>query len=160
MKSVTGFFTSEHSKTEKIGFLGTQMRVVAKGIQTNGAFGLIEQTLPAGFAPPMHIHHGEDEAFYLIEGQILFTCGEETFEAFPGMFVFLPRDIPHGFQVRGNQSARLLQFSFPAGLEEFFIEAGEKYIESEPSLVTPENIEKMLRIAPKYRIEILGPSSR
>lgn len=157
MKSNTGFFASDPNNSGRIWFLGTQMRLAVNSAQTNGAFGLIEQTLPPGFAPPLHVHHREDEAFYVIEGKISFTCGEETFEAFPGTFIFLPRDVPHGFRVKENQSARLLQFSFPGGLEEFFIEAGYTNVEAEHRLVTQEDIERMLRTAPKYGIEILSP---
>ena len=43
------------------------------GESTNGAFGLIEQLIPAGFASPYHIHHLEDEAFYVLEGEVMFV---------------------------------------------------------------------------------------
>jgi quercetin dioxygenase-like cupin family protein len=87
-------------------FLGTLMTLKATGATTGHAFGLIEQVLPAGFAPPLHVHHGEDEAFYILEGHLTFTCGERTWEAPAGTFVFLPRDMVHGFRVAGDQPAR------------------------------------------------------
>ncbi|MGH9454238.1 MAG: cupin domain-containing protein [Terriglobia bacterium] len=46
----------------------------ATGESTGGAFGLIEQLIPAGFATPYHVHHAEDEAFYVLEGQLTFIC--------------------------------------------------------------------------------------
>jgi hypothetical protein len=49
-----------------IWFLGTLMTLKATGEQTKGTYGLIEQILPPGFSPPLHVHHGEDEAFYRI----------------------------------------------------------------------------------------------
>lgn len=152
-----GFFVSDRGQGKTVWFLGTQMQLRAQGDQTNGSFGVIEQVLPSGFAPPVHIHHGEDEAFYLLEGEASFTCGDETINAHPGTFIFFPRNVPHWFQIKGDQPARLLQFNFPAGLEHFFIEAGEVSEDSENHPVTHESIEKMAMTAPKYFLEILGP---
>lgn len=138
-------------------FLGSLMSLKASGEQTGGAFGLIEQVLPPGFAPPLHIHHDEDEAFYLLEGEMSFTCGDQTTRAKPGSFIFFPRDIPHWFRVEGTKSARLLQLNAPAGLERFFVEAGKPATE----LVLPPaelpDLEKLVSIAAKYNLEILGP---
>jgi quercetin dioxygenase-like cupin family protein len=137
--------------------LGSLMSLKASGEQTGGAFGLIEQVLPPGFAPPLHIHHHEDEAFYLLEGEMSFTCGDQTIRAKPGSFIFFPRDIPHWFRVEGTKSARLLQLNTPAGLERFFVEAGKPAKE----LVLPPaelpDLEKLVSIAAKYNLEILGP---
>lgn len=157
MGTKTGFFASYRGQGKTVWFLGTQMHLRAQGDQTNGAFGVIEQVLPPGFAPPVHVHHGEDEAFYLLEGKASFTCGDKTIDAHPGTFIFLPRNVPHWFQIEGDQPARLLQFNFPAGLENFFIEAGKVFVDSENPPVTRESIEKMAVTAPKYSLEILGP---
>src|SRR5437667_10307616 len=54
-------------------FLGALTLVKSTGESTNGAFGLIEQLIPAGFASPYHIHHLEDEAFYVLEGEVMFV---------------------------------------------------------------------------------------
>lgn len=153
----TGFFASDQGRGKTVWFLGTKMTLRAHGDQTSGAFGAIEQELPPGFTPPVHIHHNEDEAFYLLEGEASFTCGDETIDAQPGSFIFFPRNIPHWFRIKGDKPARLLQFNFPAGLENFFIEAGELSAEFENRPATRENIEKMIMIAPKYLLEILGP---
>jgi quercetin dioxygenase-like cupin family protein len=140
-----------------IWFLGTLMSLKATGAQTNGAFGLIEQVLPHGFAPPLHIHHGEDEAFYLLEGEASFTCGDQTVKAKPGSFIFFPRDIPHWFRIEGAKPARLLQLNTPAGVEHFFVEAGEPALESVLPPAGPPDLEKLVAIAGKYNLEILGP---
>ena len=158
MVYTNGLYASERENGSLVWFLGTLMDLRATGAQTNGAFGLIEQQLPPGFMPPVHVHHGEDEAFYLLEGEATFTSGDQTVTAHPGTFVFFPRDIPHWFRIEGEQPARLLQFNFPAGLETFFQEAGEKAENSMIPPSTPPNIEKMLSIAPGYRLEIMGPA--
>ena len=145
-----------HDAGESVWFLGTLMTVKATGATTRGAFGLIEQELPSGFATPTHVHHGEDEQFYILEGEITFHCGEHPLVAEAGAFVFLPKGIAHGFQVTSDTSARLLQFNFPAGVERFFIEAGEPAADgAQPS--GPPDFGKVAALAAKYQMEILGP---
>jgi quercetin dioxygenase-like cupin family protein len=140
---------------EAVWFLGTLMTVKATGATTGGAFGLIEQELPPGFATPTHIHHNEDEPFYVLQGELTFHCGERTLVAGAGSFVFLPRGIAHGFQVTSETPARLLQFNFPAGVEQFFIEAGEPATEgAQPG---PPDFGKMMALAAKYHMDILPP---
>ncbi|HXF64812.1 MAG TPA: quercetin 2,3-dioxygenase [Caldilineaceae bacterium] len=142
---------------QAIWFLGTLMTLKATGEQTGTRFSLIEQVLPPGFAPPLHIHHAEDEAFYLIEGTITFYCGNQTFLAHAGSFIYLPKEIPHAFVVEGDQSARLLQFTTPAGLEQFHVEMGEPA----PGQILPPpsapDIPKLLALASKYHFEVVGP---
>jgi quercetin dioxygenase-like cupin family protein len=157
MNSSDGFFISERDQGSLVWFLGTLMNLRATGEQTRDSFGLIEQVLPPGFTPPLHIHHGEDEAFYLLEGQASFTCGDRTAQAQPGSFIFFPRDIPHWFRIEGDQPARLLQFNFPAGLEHFFQQAGEHVADPKTPPAGPPDFEKMASAAPVYRLEILGP---
>jgi len=138
-------------------FLGTLMTVKATGETTRGAFGLIEQELPPGFATPMHVHHSEDEPFYILEGEVTFHCGERTLVAQPGAFVFLPRGIVHGFEVTGGTPARLLQFNFPAGIEHFFVAAGEPAPTRTLPPPGPPNLDKVIALADAYHFEIVGP---
>lgn len=140
-----------------IWFLDTLMTVKATSAQTGGAFGLIEQVLPPGFAPPPHVHHAEDEAFYILEGTFTFTCGDQTLKAGPGSYIFMPRNIPHTFRVEGTEPAKLLQLNTPAGLEQFFVEMGEPAQGLTLPPAGPPDIEKLLSLAPKYNFEILGP---
>jgi len=138
-------------------FLGTLMTVKATGETTRGAFGLIEQELPPGFATPQHVHHGEDEPFYIIEGEVTFFCGGRTMVAASRSFVFLPKGVVHGFTVTSATPARLLQFNFPAGIEHFFVEAGEPAPQRIVPPPGPPNLEKVVALAEKYRFEIVGP---
>jgi quercetin dioxygenase-like cupin family protein len=138
-------------------FLGTLMTLKAAGETTRHAFGLIEQVLPPGFAPPPHVHHREDEAFYILEGQLRFSCGDRTWQTTPGTFVFLPRGIVHGFRVEGSQPARLLQFNTPAGIEHFFVQAGEPAQQRALPPAGPPQVDKVLARAEAYGIDIMGP---
>jgi quercetin dioxygenase-like cupin family protein len=98
---------------------------------------------------PLHVHSKEDEAFYVIDGSITVRCGEETLEAGPGSFVFLPRGIPHAREASSSEATVLL-ISVPAGFDEFMHElhqAGE---------VSDEVRDQ---IAGKYGITFLGTSA-
>ncbi len=150
-------FTLGPGEGTAIWFLGTLMTLKATGATTRQALGLIEQVLPPGFAQPPHVHHGEDEAFYILDGHLTFTCGERTWDAPAGTFVFLPRDIVHGFRVVGNQPARLLQFNMPAGLEQMFAEAGEPALELTLPPVGPPQVDRLLAAMARYNVEIAGP---
>jgi uncharacterized cupin superfamily protein len=77
-------------------FLGTLLRVKATAEQTGGAFGLIDNVLPAGFASPYHMHRNEDESFYVVEGEMTFYVGDERVKAEAGAFVYGPRGVPTG----------------------------------------------------------------
>lgn len=142
---------------KSIWFLGTLMTIKATAESTQGAFSLIEQVAPPGFAPPLHVHHAEDEPFYVLEGEVTFYCGDRIIHATPGTFVLLPRDIPHSFHVEGSTPARLLQLTLPAGLENFFEEMGEPAKEMTLPAPAPPDIGKLMALASKYNFEIVGP---
>ncbi len=138
-------------------FLGTEMRMLASGEQTGRALGLIERVAPPGFAAPPHIHHAEDEAFYVVSGSATFHCGEHAIEGGPGAFVWLPRDVPHWFEVHPGGPARLLQFNTPAGLERFFEEMGTPMSEPMTVPAAPPDIARLMSLAARYQIDLLPP---
>ena len=93
---------------EGLWFFNGLFTVKAGGPDTREAFTLIEAELPAGEGPPPHIHHNEDEGFYILEGEVSITCGEQTWTAVPGSFAMLPRGVPHSFTVSPAGNARML----------------------------------------------------
>jgi mannose-6-phosphate isomerase-like protein (cupin superfamily) len=137
--------------------LGTLLIVKATGAQTGGAFGLVDNVLPAGFAGPYHVHRNEDESFYVVEGEMTFYVGGERVKAGPGAFVYGPRGVPHGFKVEGTVPARLLLLNTPAGFEGFPVEVGELAKELTLPPAEPPDMERLMALAAKYDIEILGP---
>lgn len=64
------FYALKPGEGKSIWFLGTLMTVLACDEQTDGVYTLIDATMPAGFGPPPHIHHDEDELFFMLEGKI------------------------------------------------------------------------------------------
>jgi quercetin dioxygenase-like cupin family protein len=142
---------------QAVWFLGTLVIVKATGEQTGGAFGLIDNLMPGGFASPYHTHRNEDESFYVVEGEMTFYVGEERVKAEPGAFVYGPRGVPHGFEVHGTEPARILLQNYPAGFEGFPVEVGEPAEELTIPPAEPPDMERLMAIAAKYDIEILGP---
>src|SRR5215468_3235610 len=76
--------------------------------------GVVEAVIMPGDEPPLHVHGGEDEWFYLLDGEVSFHVGGETFRAGPGGFVSFPRGIPHTFTVE-TALARFLVINTPGG---------------------------------------------
>jgi quercetin dioxygenase-like cupin family protein len=137
-----------------IRFLGLPTLLRSTGDDTNGAFGLVEHwSMPTGFASPYHVHHLEDEAFYVLEGELAFVCDGKWIRTGAGGYVFGPREIPHGFKVTGTGPARMLLLCAPAGFERFVMELGE---DPDAPAVEPD-IPKLVAVAAKYKIDILGP---
>jgi quercetin dioxygenase-like cupin family protein len=87
---------------------GARILIKVAGYDTVGQLALMESTYPLGLSVPEHRHDGEDELFYLLEGQLQGFCGEDRWTATPGSFVLVPRDQPHGFVVVGGGAARAL----------------------------------------------------
>ena len=72
---------------------------------------------PRGTAPPVHLHHNEDEAFYILEGEVTVLVGDERIDLGAGDYCFAPRGVPHAWIVR-SERARMLVTLSPAGLEQ------------------------------------------
>jgi len=102
---------------------GGTMRIIAGAESTAGCFSVCEMTEPPGGGAPLHVHHREAEAFYVLEGEVQVICGEMTATAGAGSFVFAPRDVPHKFAVLGDRPLRMLLLFSRPGFETFFREA-------------------------------------
>jgi mannose-6-phosphate isomerase-like protein (cupin superfamily) len=101
---------------------------------TNGSLALVEATVPPGGGPLPHVHYGNDEAFYLIFGELEFLDGDRTLHAGPGDFLFVPRGIRHRFVNKGLHPAKMLFLFTPAGIEGSILDAGE---EARPGELSP-----------------------
>ncbi len=141
---------------QAIWFAGALMLLKAGSDQTDGGFAFLDQRVPGNYAAPRHVHHAEDEAWYVLEGNATFYCGDETFAAGPGSWVFLPRDIPHTFHV-GPEGGRLLTLSAPAGFAKFVKAAGKQAPRLAIPPQEPPDIEQLAKTAAQYGIEIVGP---
>jgi quercetin dioxygenase-like cupin family protein len=134
------------------------MEIKARAEDTGGALGLIEGSFhEEGYGPPLHVHSREDEAMYVLEGQIRFRRGDDEFVAGPGTWVWQPRGVPHAFRVESERARALIVFT-PAGLERMFEEGGVPAGDSaEPPQPQPQDHEAAAALAKSYGFEVIGP---
>ena len=93
--------------------IGTiHMRVQEDGTHTRGTLGLAE-VAPHTPTPPPHIHHAHEEGFYLLEGELEFLAGSETFRVSQGTFVMVPIGTVHTFSNPTDRPARFLNMFTP-----------------------------------------------
>src|SRR5215831_16369736 len=112
----------QHGRT--VSLVGDVYRFLATGEDTNCKYILIEALVSPGGGPPPHVHSREEEGFYILEGEITFTINGERVVATPGTFANMPVGTPHSFKNEGGQTARMLLWVAPAGLERMFFEVG------------------------------------
>jgi quercetin dioxygenase-like cupin family protein len=105
-----------------VGVLRDQSTFKVLSEETGGAYAILEQKIPAGHGPPLHVHRHETEIFYVLEGQFEIIVGEQKVHAAAGAMVVGPRDIPHTFRNVGPQDARLLLTVIPGRFANYFIE--------------------------------------
>ena len=99
------------------GFHGSRVLLKASGDQTCRQLAVMECSYPAGLSVHVHVHDGEDEMFYVIAGELSGTCGDDTWSARAGSFVFVPRDTPHSFTVTSTEPATALVITGPPRLD-------------------------------------------
>jgi quercetin dioxygenase-like cupin family protein len=147
------------SEGRTIGVVGDVYRFLATGDETNGAYAMWEALVPPGGGPPPHIHSREEEAFYVFEGEITFQIDGQKLVATAGMFANMPVGCQHSFRNDSDKPAKMIISVAPAGLEQMFVEVGHPLEASATSAPSPSraDIEKLLRIAPNYGIEIKLP---
>ena len=148
-----GMIPPNGSKTGKsFNVVGDRLNVLLDGEDTDGAFALFDVVTPPGGGPPLHVHHREDEFFYVLEGEVEFMVAGQRSRASAGTFAVGPRDIPHAFQNPGSTSLHMLIMVRPAGAEKFFEEASAM---TAPG--SPPDIAEFSALAKRYGMEILGP---
>ncbi len=144
---------------EAFWWMGSLALIKASGKDTNNQYALVEVVEHEGAEAPLHVHHNEDEAFWILEGSLTFEVGDKTIQAEAGSFLFGPKNVPHRYTVNKG-SARLLFILTPSGFEDFIRETSEPA----PSAILPplaapptdEEMEQLMPIVQKYGMEILG----
>lgn len=102
-------------------YMGGCWTFLAQGKDTNDQFALIEAKLRKGLEPPRHTHTREDETYYVLDGEMQFTAGEEEHNLKTGDFLYLPKNIGHHFKLLTDTVTVLIHIA-PAGLDKMFWE--------------------------------------
>lgn len=137
-----------------IRFFEQTIAILTTASDTNGVLGAVEVAGPGGAVPPLHVHRREDETFYVLEGDDRVFIGDGVITASPGTWVWGPRDVPHGYQVRSDRG-RHLSLVMPGGFEAFFEEVA--------AIATPDadprtEMRRLAAAAARYGVELLGPA--
>ena len=138
---------------ERLNWMGEPTTIKVTGAETSGHYAIAEViSTPNGFVP-LHVHHAEDEAFLIVDGEVDFTVGDQTFAAGPGAFVFGPRGVPHAYKVKTKQARIVMMFS-PAGFEGFIRETSVPL--DAPVHEGEMDMDALMATAARYNTEILG----
>jgi mannose-6-phosphate isomerase-like protein (cupin superfamily) len=127
MQATTQTFVRGRDEGEPTWFFNALMTTVASTAETAGAYSLTEHLVTAASNPPMHVQVDEDEAFYIIDGEVEFEVDGQVAVATPGTFAFVARGAAHCFRVLTDTARMLVICSGKPSdnLEDFFLAMGE-----------------------------------
>jgi mannose-6-phosphate isomerase-like protein (cupin superfamily) len=137
-------------------WVGMLAEIKARAASTAGALTLVEVTCGPGYQAPLHVHHREDEAFWILDGRVTLHVGDASIEAGPGDYAFGPRDVPHRFDV-GGQGCRMLFILTPAGMEDLILATSEpaRSRTLPPPESEPPDFDRLRTIVARYGCELL-----
>ena len=147
---VTAYVVGAGSGESFRGPAGGPTTIKARTENTGGTFTMLEVTVGPKEGPPLHLHHREDEMWYVLDGMFRFIAEESIFEAPTGSFVFVPRRTAHCFQNMGVEPATVLVMFTPSGMERFF----EEHAKLPAGPVDPDRYRE---IAAGSWMDVLGP---
>ncbi len=129
-----------------VGVLRDQSVFKVLSEQTGGAYAILEQKIPAGHGPPLHVHRHETEIFYILAGEFEFTVGDQKVQATTGSLLVGPRDIRHTFRNIGTEEGRLLLTVITGRFANYFLEVN----------AVPDHDRAAIRaLCARYDVEIL-----
>ena len=137
--------------------MGGLFETLVSGTETGGQLAVSVVTQPPGIATPLHVHTREAEAWYLLEGTMIYQAGDQRVELAPGDFIYMPRDVPHAF--RTTSAVRYIGLTLPGELMDLYDEVGSPALERRlpDGGVTGNDVARWLAAAPRYGLSIVGP---
>jgi quercetin dioxygenase-like cupin family protein len=159
-RQLAPFGRGRQSLKESVWSSGHLLTFLATGEDTQGRFALIEGVTRKGNVPPPHIHHREDETFYIVEGEMTVTVGGKKIKGTPGSVIFAPRGIVHSFEIN-SERLRMLVLLTPAGLDGYFKQCSvpAPAMTMPPPVEVPySEIQKLLDVGAKYGLEFVLPN--
>lgn len=132
-------------------WLGVKYRLVQTAATSGGSLSITRSMSPAGSGPPRHIHHAEDETFYILSGRCDFWVGGEVFHRAAGETMFVPRGTEHTFRIPDDAPCDHLVVLTPGGFEGFFAEMAKGQYR------VPEDMGQIAAIASGFNLSFTGP---
>ena len=142
---------------EALWCVGALTTVKAAAGQTAGAYSIIEDLAPGGSGTPLHRHPEDDEAFYVLDGELTFYLGnDEPIRASAGSFVHIPGGTVHAFRV-DSETARYLIITTPQH-ERFYRAIAEPAQSRSIPPETPMDMDMIGAACETYGVEGVGPA--
>ncbi len=116
---------------------------------TDGKLTVFEYTGNVRGGPPLHIHHKQDEIFFIVEGEYTFKVGEDIHYLKRGDTIFLPRKVPHAFTQTSDKGKMYFMFQPSGKMEDYFRKLAT--FKGQP---TPEEGAKLFA---DYEMKVVGP---
>jgi quercetin dioxygenase-like cupin family protein len=156
-RTKTGGFVMAADEGQAFWFLNTLTINKVRSDDSRGQLSIVDHRVPAGFAPPPHIHQASDEALLVLDGELEGFCGDQAWRARPGSLVYLPHGIPHGFTVSEAGPGRIIVVVSPGGFDQFVAAAGQPARDLRlPEPVAPDPA-RITQLAAAHGIQILPP---
>ena len=111
-------------------FLGDIFRFLVSSDESGGSIATMEVRLPPHSGPDSHIHDGAEEGFYVLEGDLTATVGDQTFEVSAGDFIHIPRGTTHSIKNK-DTNARLLATYSPGAEGDIIMKLAQPVTEEE-----------------------------
>lgn len=145
---------------EALYWLGELAIIHVTGKETDGRYCMIELYATNEGSPPWHVHHREDEGFYVIEGELTISVGGNTSKLKAGDYLLAPKDIPHTYTVDSPGHARILIVCSPSGFEDCvraLSTPATSHIPPEPGSIEIDYA-KVMDIAAENGVEFVEPA--
>jgi quercetin dioxygenase-like cupin family protein len=137
-------------------WFGMLAEIKATAGSTSGGLTLVEVTCGPGYQAPLHVHHRDDEGFWVLDGRVTFHVGDASVLAGPGDYAYGPRNVPHRFDV-GDEGCRMLFILTPGGLDELIMAtsepAGSRTLPPPPG--EGLDVDRLKAIVARYGCELL-----
>lgn len=132
---------------------GEDVVVKASGHETGGSYDILQLTIePGPGITPLHIHHENDEAMYVLDGEVTVRLDDDRHVLGAGSYAMAPRGVPHTYRNSGSGPARVLFVNSPGNNWEYLEAAAEHGpVESE------SDVERLLPVLESYGVEMVGP---
>jgi mannose-6-phosphate isomerase-like protein (cupin superfamily) len=142
-------------------FLDTVVRVHAHHEDAPDGVSVIESWAAYGDSPPLHVHHTEDELFFVLSGELRVRSGDDDLLVRSGGCARTPRGVPHTYRVVSTEGARWLVVTSGGDFERFVLELSQPAEQGaeplSPGAPTPEQVDQLGSVALAHGIELVGP---
>lgn len=155
-RSETGFRVGkdEDRHQEELLIMGGRFDLKVSAKDTGGELCIYDTTRQSKGGPALHVHHSQDEWFYVIRGEFIVQVAGRTVRLHPGDTAFAPRNQPHAFAMVSEGEGQMLVLFQPAGtMEDFFHEIAKHG----PAI--PKDQEVIWKdLYQRHGMEVVGPA--